>query len=340
MTAAVLPAAQRALCLTLTRWEGASLRGLHAVSRSRMPTKIPAPPLPLPLRSYLPAFAFILLMVAAAVLFQDREIILPELAAMAVALWTWKDPQWMRHPEKIFLWPSLTALLGFAINLTQLPVSAKLALVLIGMLGLFAVLRYSLAPALATGFLPVVTNATHWSFMLAILVTTAVLAIGVVWRRPRGASRDAAPPQWPLLGFYALISAAWMGVALALGHAQLMVIPPLAVVVYESLHMKMYSARLLGKQVAVLSLSAGVGVLTAQWLESWLLIALLDLLLVHALLAIFRMRVPAVYAFPFLALVLPATALPVLPFATAFAGVLLLGAVLFWHRWRRVPGQR
>ncbi|HBY43525.1 MAG TPA: hypothetical protein DEH03_07525, partial [Brevundimonas sp.] len=54
--------------------------------------------------SYAAAFAFIIAMTAVAQLLNDREIILPEIAAMAVALWAWRDQAWMRRPEAIFLW--------------------------------------------------------------------------------------------------------------------------------------------------------------------------------------------------------------------------------------------
>lgn len=44
-------------------------------------------------KSYVAAFLFILFMVAAAYGLHDREIILPEMAAMAVGLWVYRDKQ-------------------------------------------------------------------------------------------------------------------------------------------------------------------------------------------------------------------------------------------------------
>ena len=89
------------------------------------------------LLSYAAAFAFILTMVGVAAAFNDREIVLPEMAAMAVALWAYRDQPWMSQPEKIFWWPSLTALMGFGINFLPLPFVGKLVLALAGMLLLF-----------------------------------------------------------------------------------------------------------------------------------------------------------------------------------------------------------
>ena len=66
---------------------------------------------------YIAAFVFILAMVGAAVYFNDPEIILPEMAAMAVALWVWQEKSWMQRTEMIFMLPSVSALLGFGIIL-------------------------------------------------------------------------------------------------------------------------------------------------------------------------------------------------------------------------------
>lgn len=53
--------------------------------------------------NYIIALLFILLMTGAAVIFEDNEIILPEIAAMAVALWVYKSPEWVAQADKIFI---------------------------------------------------------------------------------------------------------------------------------------------------------------------------------------------------------------------------------------------
>ncbi len=281
--------------------------------------------------SYAAAFALIILMTAVAQTGRDREIILPEVAAMAVALWAWRDQAWMRRPEAIFLWPSLTALGGFAINMTTLPYTAKLGLVLAGMLGLFLLFRYSLPPALATGFLPIVTDAAELSFLIAIGVTTLTLMLGVMLFRLRSPAERTTPLNHPALFAYLLISGATIGLAAAAGHPQLGLIPPTTVAVYESLHMKMYSARMALKQTAVLTLAATVGVGLFENLDSWPLVTALDLAIVFALLRLFRMRMPAAYAIPLLPFVFPAEIAPLLPVAALTSGALSFGLVLVYR---------
>ncbi|TQK53933.1 hypothetical protein FB479_108148 [Brevibacillus sp. AG162] len=53
--------------------------------------------------SYIIAIALILLMVAASVILDDPEVILPEIAAMAIGIWVYREPGWIRQPSKIFV---------------------------------------------------------------------------------------------------------------------------------------------------------------------------------------------------------------------------------------------
>lgn len=45
---------------------------------------------------YVIAIAFILLMVGLSIQLQHSEIILPEVAAMAIAMWVYREPGWIR----------------------------------------------------------------------------------------------------------------------------------------------------------------------------------------------------------------------------------------------------
>ena len=285
--------------------------------------------------SYTAAFAFIIAMTAVAQILNDREIILPEIAAMAVALWAWRDQAWMRRPGAILLWPSITALGGFVVNLLDIPFTAKLGVILVAMLGLFLLFRYSLPPALATGFLPIVTNAVELSFLISIGVTTLTLMLGVILFRLRTPADRSAPLNRPAMTAYLLISGAGIALAALAGYPQLGLIPPITVVVYESLHMQMYSARMALKQTAVLTLSAAIGAALFQALHSWPLIAALDMVAVFLLLRLFKMRMPAVYAFPLLPFVFPPEVARLLPAAALAASAVSFSLTLAYHHTRK-----
>ncbi|PWK67553.1 hypothetical protein [Aminobacter sp. AP02] len=288
-----------------------------------------------PLAAYAAAFGFILMMVFAAVTFGDSEIVLPEIAAMAVALWAWREKGWLRQPEKIFFVPSITAIIGFAVNLSDLSFTVKILLVLCLMLIAMRAIGSNLAPALATGFLPVVTNATHYSFLIAIFVTTFALMLGVMlFKLNRGVPRDA-PVKYKYMLVYLAIHLVWIAITVLAGYPHMAIIPPITVVVYESLQMPMYMRKMALKQTAVLTLSALIGTVLFLAVENTLLVAVIDLALIYGLLHLFEARIPAAYAFPFLPFVFPAEFVPQLPVGAFVVSVFFFSLVLAYKTYER-----
>lgn len=53
--------------------------------------------------SYIIAITFIIAMITASVILDNHQIILPELAAMAIAMWVYREAGWIRQPSKILL---------------------------------------------------------------------------------------------------------------------------------------------------------------------------------------------------------------------------------------------
>lgn len=130
--------------------------------------------------SYVISFALILLMVTAAMLLDDREVILPEISAMAVAMWVYREAGWIRQPSKIFLAPSITAAIGFAVNQLDTTYVGKVILTLALIMLILRLIQSNLAPSIATGLLPLVMNATEMTFILSVIVFTLILMFGVL----------------------------------------------------------------------------------------------------------------------------------------------------------------
>lgn len=297
------------------------------------------PPAPMPLnpKNYAAAFVFIFGMVALAFAFQDHEIILPEMAALAIGLWVYQDKQWLNQPDKIFLLPSLTATAGYFINLTAMPYALKLVCVLLAMVAIMGAFRYMLGPALATGFLPIVTNATGLPFLVSIYGLSLILMAGVfAFKLNHGIERKANfDPR--KVATYAAITLVGIGLAWVLNAAAMAVIPPITVVVYESLNMKMYPLKMCLKQVVVLTFSIALAVLLHQFIDQWLVLSVLYMALAFGLLKLFGMRIPAVYAFPLLVYVFPQDRLLHLPLASLIALVLSLACVYAYHHCGNKP---
>lgn len=282
-------------------------------------------------QSYVMAFLFILLMVVAAYGLNDREIILPEMAAMAVGLWVYRDKQWLNQPDKIFILPSLTAVIGFCINLMPISYLFKLVLVLCAMLLVMRMFNYILPPALATGFLPIVTQAYELSFLISIFVTSFMLMFGVVlFKLNQGIERKGNFDRRKI-GVYASITLIGFALAAIFKVEAMALIPPITVVVYESLNMMMYSLKMCLKQIAVLTLSISMAVLMQFWIQDGIILTLIYMPLMFLLLKLFDMRIPAVYAFPFLVFVFPQDSVMALPVTSCLMASFSFGCVYVYR---------
>lgn len=285
-------------------------------------------------RHYGMGAALVLLMVVSATVLQDQELILPEIGALTAGTWIYQTDGWIHQPTKIFLAPSGTALIGFLINQLPLAYPVKVWLGLLLMLGLLWQLRSSLAPAFATGLLPIIINATHWSFMVAILLFTAILMVGVYAQGRYRTTQAGAPLRVGHLGLFAGLVTVWVGLVWIAGVPQMAGIPPVLVVFFEVLQKPHYSRQMAVKQWGALTGAATLGVLVHVVVPTWWVATLIALPLVFLLLAGLRLKLPAAYAFPLLALVLPTGMFHLLPLSAGLAATFFLGSSLLDHRLR------
>ncbi|MGM0715033.1 hypothetical protein ACWKW1_25345 [Brevibacillus parabrevis] len=282
--------------------------------------------------SYIAAISFILAMVTASVMMNDHEIILPEIAAMAIAMWVYREAGWIREPSKIFIAPSVTAVIGFAVNQLSIAYAGKVILTLVLIMLFLRLAQSNLAPSIATGLLPLVMNASEWSFILSVFIFTLILMLGVlVFGFNKGLEKKVKIQYKYMLVFLGL-NFVWIALCWLAGYPQLAVIPPILVVVYEVLHKPMYNGKMAFKQGLVLTISATVGTLLYFAIDSWMLVTLLDMILMLILLRIVGIRMPAVYAFPLLPFVFPDNIVAMLPLGSLIASVFLFASVLAYKK--------
>lgn len=258
----------------------------------------------LPLKSAL-AYALIFLMIGAAGLVNNKEVILPEMAALAIGCLIHKNPRWLAKPLHIFLLPSITAVGGFLINRMDLDLTAKLILAIAFVLLTLLVFKSALAPALATGLLPVITNATSVYFIVSILVLTFLLSVSLYVKRevpnmPMAPKRQRYRDNILYLAFVSV----WVLICAQNGWMYIAAIPPVLVVGYESVHKEAYTFTMFYKQVICLFLAAFIGIQTLHFFNNLLLAALLDLVAVTIMLRLVAFKLTPAYAMAILPMVL------------------------------------
>ncbi|RAI89744.1 hypothetical protein DET54_11327 [Paenibacillus pabuli] len=279
---------------------------------------------------YVLAISFILLMVSLSVWLQHAEIILPEVAAMAIAMWVYREPGWIRRPSVIFIAPTVTAAIGLGMNQFQTNYSIKVMLTLSIMMLFLRLIRSNLAPAIATGLLPLAIHTEDWSFVSIVFVFTLTLMAGVVVFQLHKNLAAKSKIQYKYMVIFLAISLCWLCICWLLGYEQMAVIPPIFVVVYESLQKPIYTAKMAFKQGSTLTLSAAVGALIFIQVDSQVLAALIDMILVVVITRLFHVRIPALYAIPLLTFVFPEDKVWSLPIVTLFACLFMFSSVLVY----------
>ncbi|MBE9917336.1 hypothetical protein G8C92_25290 [Paenibacillus donghaensis] len=283
--------------------------------------------------SYTIAISFIVAMIAASVLLRNHEIILPEIAAMAIAMWVYREAGWIRQPSKIFIAPTVTAGIGLMINQLQIAYVGKVILTLMLIMLFLRIIRSNLAPSIATGLLPLVINTHEWSFVMIVFIFTIILMIGVLAFGLNKGLEKKVSIQYKYMLIFLALTFFWISLCWVAGYQQIAVIPPILVVVYESVQKPMYNGKMAFKQGLVLTLSAAIGTLLYFTMDSWVLAALLDMILMLALSLIVGIRIPAIYAFPLLSFIFPEENVMNLPLGTLVTCLFMFTCVLLYRKY-------
>ncbi|MBS7232631.1 hypothetical protein KHA90_16555 [Flavobacterium psychroterrae] len=282
------------------------------------------------IKFYTVAYGLILLMTAVALRFKDKEIILPELAALSIGCFMYKKNTWTAKPFHLFLIPSLTAFIGFFINQLEINMAVKIVLTLIVMMALLYSIKSSLAPALATGLLPIVTNCDSYIFLFSILLFMGLLAIfAAVFFKPEASQAPAQQQPKSVLAVLVFLAVLiiWVMICSAAGIMQIAALPPIIVLAYEHIDKKMFGAVMLYKMVTVLVLTAFVGAQSYYFLDNYLLASVINLIAVTIILHYLKMKMPPAYAMAMLPMVLPSSSPVHFALNTAVAATAILGTV-------------
>ncbi|WP_334126657.1 hypothetical protein [Empedobacter brevis] len=274
--------------------------------------------------SYSVASLFILIMIATAVVYKDKEIILPEVAALSIGILTFRENKWLQRPFHIFLLPSITAILGFGINFLPILFSFKLALVLIAMLIVLRLFKSQLAPALVTGLLPIVTNAHSFLFLFALFLFVFLLFCCIKGFKIKP-TENAVPMiyishnRW-LIGLCMI----WFSACYFSSFKQYSAIPPVIVIAFESLNNPTLKLSVRLKRIFTMSFLALIGCLTMYYLDNWIIIGFINLIAATITLKLTDLRLPPAFAMVILPMIMPVESLKLLPLATLMMSIFFM----------------
>jgi hypothetical protein len=282
------------------------------------------------IRNELPAILLVVAMFAVAEFTGQKEIIFPEIAALALGAWVMEKSPW--HGTNLHFWlsPSLAALTGmlivhFFVYEPFIMVTAAFCLVVLQL----KLARSALLPSISAAILPIITRSDSWWYPLSVCVMAGIIALGrhvlnsndsqkgpfIEAARTSGVT---ATDRWTLsesTHWGKLLAGVSLVTAVAVGFDLLfMVAPPLIVAFVEMSKPGGPVREKMGKAMIVIVLAAFSGVFWLLLIHNFLLwpvwvsscvSAITVFLLYHAL----RMPFPPAVAIALLPTILPEAAL-------------------------------
>ncbi len=123
--------------------------------------------------------ALITAMILFAELLGEKEIIFPEIAALAVGAWLSPKLPWETNRMKILLLLSLSAGIGYVLSAyVNLPLYFKILLGMILCMVLLLLSRTTMLPLISACILPILTEADSFIYPVSVMVLTAVIVSG------------------------------------------------------------------------------------------------------------------------------------------------------------------
>lgn len=227
---------------------------------------------------YALAAALVTAMTAAADALGEREVIFPEIAALAAGLWVVDKRVWYATRRQVVGLMTAGALAGIAIvRFSPLPPAGDIALAFLCAAGALLVTGTTLVPLISAVMLPVLLGADSLVYPAAVLAMVTVLTLGqwALERRglrrpvvlaPRRRDRRAEALKWGQLLAVVLVLSA---VPLLSGYTYLMV-PPLVVTFVELSRPEAGLRKAPGLIFALLAAAAALGAGLHLALHVWL----------------------------------------------------------------------
>jgi hypothetical protein len=308
---------------------------------------------PLLRKRYLLALCLITLMVAAAEVLGQREIIFPEMAALTIGLWIANEKIWVVTKWQTIVILTLGASFGVIVDrYSPFPLVIDLALAFCFAAICLMATRATLWPLISACMLPVLIHTESWIYPEAVFVMASLVAIGQLWMEKKGwrVKTAYAPRSTPLkneaLKFLKLLAWVLPIIALAVFTSNLHFILPPLIVIYVEFSTTTAKLRNRPLEIYFLSILAALIGVVCQLIGHFYLglpetlVALLITAIMFALFEWWGKLPPPVGAVALIPLILPRESLLWLPLRVAVGvGLLIMFSLIAYHHgylWKRV----
>jgi hypothetical protein len=210
-------------------------------------------------------------------IYAEKEILFPEIAALALGFWIFEKSPWQAGWLAIWVSPTLAALTGvLLLRYVPLPTVSLIAIAFIVVVLQLKVLRSEVFPSISAAILAIITHATSWLYPFSVGVLMGIIVLGKFFLEKFRENRASAEPSADmielsekgnglvpeLIYWGKLFAGVLIITAVALRSSFLfMIAPPLIVAFVELSRPDQPLRRAPAKAVLLLFLAAATGVL-------------------------------------------------------------------------------
>ncbi|TCM96278.1 hypothetical protein EV294_105143 [Paenibacillus sp. BK033] len=254
---------------------------------------------------FLTAYLLVCLMLAVAAVSNQRDILFPEIAGMAMGVMVFPVPHWIKNPVHLWLSPTLGAFIGTSLNYMSMPPLLKIWLGLILIVILMHVFRVNFGPTIPAALLPIFLGLHDYTFAISTAIFTFVIMIAAfAFRDPaKLTSNDARKMKDTVI--ITLILALWIGFAFTT-KLNVLIIPPVFALIFELFHTEKFHWRMISPRLTVLTLTAILAVGVYHLLPGSVIgSGAINVLITFILCKVFKTPVPVAFGVSLMPLIVP-----------------------------------
>ncbi|MGQ7887209.1 hypothetical protein [Paenibacillus sp. WC2504] len=277
-------------------------------------------------KRFLSAYLLVILMLVAAVVLNQRDILFPEIAGMAMGVMVFPVAHWIKKPVHLWLAPTIGAFIGTALNELTLMTQPKILLGLVIIVILMHLFRVNFGPTIPATLLPIFLGLHDYVFATTTAVFTFVIMLAAFRMRksenlPEGSEKFRKKTDTVII---TIILALWIGLAFVT-NLEVIVVPPVFALIFEVFHTKNFHWKLIPPRLAVLTATAILSVGVLHLLAGSIIwVGVINVVITLILCKWFKTPVPVAFGVSLMPLIFPAWGtwgFPVGVFATT--GVLM-----------------
>ncbi|MCM3626495.1 hypothetical protein M3194_03820 [Paenibacillus glycanilyticus] len=258
-------------------------------------------------KGFYSAYLLVILMLIGSVVLEQKDILFPEIAGMAMGVMVFPVPHWIRNPVHLWLSPTLAAFIGTFMNALSLPPLMKIWLGLVVVVLLMHIFRVHFGPTIPAALLPIFLGLDNYVFAISTAVFTFVIMLAAFkGRDPKkfsgGTQKFRKVTDTVII---TVILGLWIGLAIA-ADAVFLIIPPVFALIFEVFHMETFTWNMIPRRLTVLTITGILSVGVYHLLDGSIIgIGVINVLITIILCKLFKMPIPVAFGVSLMPLIVP-----------------------------------